>query len=165
MEYFLGLCSTRQLVCLPLRGLCLLRSTAMWGMLSNCGDIGLSFELGCSCLMLWLPQSLLLCAEIWGPTVLRNSGTPLACTDDDLHNIENILMYQLDGGLNRSCSRQLQPWEFGCRPVLRAWLQSTCYARAIWTMELHCKHARGCPAVGGIDGRFTAASCKPLLVP
>jgi hypothetical protein len=97
----------------------------MWGMLGRCGAIKLrSLEVQVQLFDALVAPVLGYCAEVWGPSVLRHASTPLACMDNDLHKVQSLFMRRLGGGLRISTPRQLLLREFGCKPLVRGWLQS-----------------------------------------
>jgi hypothetical protein len=63
------------------------------------------------------------CSEVWGPTLLRGALTPVDLLENPLQRVQALFMRRLGGGLRRSTSRQLMFREFGCRPLVRGWLQ------------------------------------------
>lgn len=98
---------------------------AMWGMLGRCGDVGLhSLQVKVNLFDALVAPVLSFGAEIWGPNLLRNCRTPLGCMDNDLHGVQSMFMRQLGGGLRRSTPRQLLLREFGCKPLVRGWIQA-----------------------------------------
>lgn len=112
----------------------------MWGMLGKCGNIGLrSLEVQVQLFKTVVAPVLGYCAEVWGPTLLRNKASPVACMDSDLHQVQSMFMRQLGGGLRSSTPWQLMLREFGCKPLVRGWLQARL---GLWNMTVDMGDAR-----------------------
>jgi hypothetical protein len=79
------------------------------------------------------------CAEVWAPTLLRGAERPNDCLDNPLQRVQNLFMRRLGGGLRKSTSRHLMLREFGCRPLVRGWLQA---AVGLWNriQQLPAEH-------------------------
>jgi hypothetical protein len=99
---------------------------AMWGMLGRCADMGLaSLEVQVQLFDALVSPVLGFCAEVWAPTLLRGIREPLHCMDNSLQRVQTLFMRRLGGGLRKSTKRQLMLREFGCRPLVRGWLQAS----------------------------------------
>lgn len=103
---------------------------AMWGMLGRCSDMEVaSIEVQVQLFDALVAPVLGFCAEVWAPTLLRGSRDPSACMDNALHRVQTLFMRRLGGGLRNSTKRQLMLREFGCKPLVRGWLQA---ALGLW---------------------------------
>ena len=49
---------------------------------------------------------------------------PDDCLNNPLQRVQNLFLRRLGGGLRKSTSRHLMLREFGCRPLVRGWLQA-----------------------------------------
>lgn len=97
---------------------------AMWGMLGRCADIEVaSLEIQVQLFDALVAPVLGFCADVWAPTLLRGAVTPKDFLDNALQRVQALFMRRLGGGLRRSTSRMLMFREFGCRPLVRGWLQ------------------------------------------
>lgn len=97
---------------------------AMWSMLGRCADIECaSLEIQVQLFDALVAPVLGFCSEVWGPTLLRGALTPVDLLENPLQHVQALFMRRLGGGLRRSTSRQLMFREFGCRPLVRGWLQ------------------------------------------
>jgi hypothetical protein len=103
---------------------------AMWGMLGRCRDMDMaSIEVQVQLFDALVAPVLGFCAEVWAPTLLRGASEPVKCLENPLQRVQSLFMRQLGGGLRKSTSRQLMFREFGCQPLVRAWLQA---ALGLW---------------------------------
>lgn len=64
------------------------------------------------------------CSEVWAPSLLRTCTTPTACLDNPLQRVQFFFLRRLAGGVRKSTARALLLREFGCKPLVRVWLQS-----------------------------------------
>jgi hypothetical protein len=98
---------------------------AMWGMLSRCSDMEVaSIEVQVQLFDALVSPVLGFCSEVWAPTLLRGCREPVDLMENDLQRVQALFMRRLGGGLRKSTSRHLMMREFGCRPLVRGWIQS-----------------------------------------
>jgi hypothetical protein len=95
-------------------------------MLSKCGDMGIqSLEVQGRLFDALVAPVLGYCAEVWGPTLLRNCATPLSMMSDELHCVQSLFLRRMAGGVRKSMPRHLLLREFGCRPLVRSLVHSS----------------------------------------
>jgi hypothetical protein len=113
---------------------------AMWGMLNRCSDMEVaSLEVQVQLFDSLVSPVLGFCAEVWAPTLLRGAQQPHDCLNNPLQRVQTLFMRRLGGGLRKSTSRHLMLREFGCRPLVRGWLQA---AVGLWNriQQLPAEH-------------------------
>jgi hypothetical protein len=113
---------------------------AMWGMLNRCSDLEVaSLEVQAQLFDSLVLPVLGFCAEVWAPTLLRGAQHPDDFSINPLQRVQNLFMRRLGGGLRKSTSRHFMLREFGCRPLVRGWLQA---AVGLWNriQQLPAEH-------------------------
>jgi hypothetical protein len=98
---------------------------AMWGMLSRCGEMELqSLSMKVDLFDSLVSPILTYCSEVWGPSLLRTCPTPASCLDNPLQRVQFMFLRRVAGGVRKATVRTLLLREFGCRPLVRAWVQA-----------------------------------------
>jgi len=100
---------------------------AMWAMLQRIGRLDIqSLKQKVELFDMLVAPILGYCSEVWGPAVLGAALRSDGMLDSELQKVQFLFLRCIAGGVRKSTPRKLLLREFGCTPLVRAWLRSMC---------------------------------------
>ena len=100
---------------------------AMWAMLQRIGALRVeSLQQKVSLFNNLVSPVLSYCSEVWGPGVLGAANRSEGMLDNPLQRVQFMFLRCISGGVCKATPRLLLLREFGCAPLVRAWIKSVC---------------------------------------